>query len=129
MARPARIRSALEELIGGSERHDWSVEALTEALNGAGVTADFSTVWRALQQLERDGAVRQVEFGDGKVRYEKAARHHEHVKCNRCGVVSAVEGCMLEDAAQTVESLTGFRISGHELLFQGLCPLCRGEDR
>jgi Fur family ferric uptake transcriptional regulator len=124
MARPAHVRSAVERILEGSDRHGWSVDGIADALSAAGVEASFSAVWRALQHLERAGVAMRVDLGDGKVRYESAAAHHDHVQCSHCGAVSAVEGCIVEDAVRTVEASTGFSLSDHRLVFRGVCPTC-----
>jgi len=124
MARPAHVRSAVEGILEGSDRHGWSVDGLADALSAAGVEASFSAVWRALRHLERAGVAMRVDLGDGKVRYESAGAHHDHVQCERCGGVSAVEGCVVEDAVRTVEASTGYTLSDHRLLFRGVCPAC-----
>ena len=125
MARPSPVRDAVAELIATSGRHDWSIEDLIEALGARKVDADFSTVFRALARLEADGLAQRVELGDGKARYEAAGgAHHEHVRCERCGAVGEVPGCIVGDAVPRVQKLTGFRVTGHQVLFSGLCPRC-----
>ncbi len=128
MARPAHVRSAVEGILEGSNRHGWSVDGLADALKAAGVDASFSTVWRALRHLERAGVATRVDLGDGKIRYESAGAHHDHVQCEHCGAVSAVEGCVLEHAVSKVEASTGFSISDHRLVFRGVCPTCLEGD-
>jgi Fe2+ or Zn2+ uptake regulation protein len=124
MARPAHVRSAVKRILEGSDRHGWSIDGLADALSDAGIDASFSAVWRALQHLERVGVAMQVDLGDGKARYEPAGAHHDHVQCEHCGAVSAVDGCVVEDAARTVEASTGFSLSDHQLVFRGVCPTC-----
>jgi Fur family ferric uptake transcriptional regulator len=124
MARPSPIRDAIADLVGMSGRHDWSIEDLIAALAEHGIEANFSSVFRALAKLESDGAVRRVELGDGKARYEAAGEHHEHIRCDRCGAVGEVAGCVVGDALSRVQKLTGFRVTGHQVLFSGLCPRC-----
>src|SRR4051794_39975684 len=124
MARPAHVRSAVEEILEGSDRHGWSVDGLLDAVNAAGVDASFSAVWRALQHLERGSVATRGDLGDGKIRYESSGAHHDHVQCSHCGVVSAVEGCVVEDQVRTVEESTGFSLSDHQLVFRGVCPAC-----
>ena len=124
MARPSPIREALAELVGASARHDWSIEDLVAELSGRGVAADFSSVFRALGRLADEGVVRRVQLGDGKARFEAAGEHHEHVRCDSCGVVGAVPGCVVRNAVPRVQEATGFRVTGHQLLFSGLCPKC-----
>lgn len=126
MARPSPVRDAVAKLVAASGRHDWSIEDLVVTLGERGVEADFSSVFRALARLEADGAVRRVELGDGKARYEAAGEHHEHVRCDRCGAVGAVPGCIVDEAVPRVQQLTGFQVTGHQILFSGLCPACAG---
>jgi Fe2+ or Zn2+ uptake regulation protein len=111
-------------VIAESSRHDWSIDDLTVELAARGVAADFSSVFRALTYLEDEGAVSRVELGDGKARFETTHGHHEHVRCESCGAVAAVPGCLLEAARPRVERQTGFAITGHSLLFTGLCSKC-----
>lgn len=110
-------------MLAQEDRHDWTIENLREALAGRGVRADFSSVFRALERLERNGEVLRLDLGDGKARFEPVGEHHEHVRCERCGAVEAVPGCVVEEAV--VERRTGFTVTGHRVLFAGICPRCR----
>jgi len=124
MPRPSPVRDCIAELVGAGDRHDWSIEDLLEALAARDVDANFSTVFRAVARLEDDGAIRRVELGDGKARYEAAGEHHEHVRCASCGAVAAVPGCVVDAAVPRVQDATGFRVTGHQILFEGTCPAC-----
>src|SRR3954452_353932 len=124
MPRPSPVRDCIAALVGAADRHDWSIENLLEALAARDVDANFSTVFRAVARLEADGAIRRVELGDGKARYEAAGEHHEHVRCARCGAVAAVPGCVVDAAVPRVQDATGFRVTGHQILFEGTCPGC-----
>jgi Fur family transcriptional regulator, ferric uptake regulator len=88
------------------------------------VSADFSSVFRALGHLEDEGQVERIDLGDGKARYEPAGEHHEHVRCERCGTVAAVPGCLVKDAIPAIERHTGFTVNSHQLLFNGRCERC-----
>ena len=90
--------------------------------------ADFSSVFRALARLEGEGVVRRVELGDGKQRFEAAGDHHEHVRCEECGVVGEVPGCAVRGVLPKVAKATGFVVTGHQVLFSGVCPRCAGRD-
>jgi len=129
IARPSHIQPALAKLLESGDRHDWSIEALTTSLAEGGVSADFSSVYRALRRMVAEGSVSEVELGDGKARFEPAGEHHEHVLCDGCGMVSAVPGCLVERVVPTVERETGFAITAHQLLFSGRCPACVQETK
>src|SRR5207245_2971251 len=74
--------------------------------------------------MEREGAIRRIDVGDGKAYYEVGEEHHEHVRCDSCGRVAEVPGCVLDDATAGVQKSTGFVVTSHQLVFGGLCPRC-----
>lgn len=127
MARPSHVRDAVRDLIAGSDRHDWSVDEVLAALAEQAVPADFSSVCRGLTHLERAGDIRRVNLGDGKMRYEARGEHHDHVRCESCGSVAGVQGCLLDASHGDVEAATGYVIRDHALLFSGLCRTCAQE--
>lgn len=124
MARPSHVRDAVHALLSSSHRHDWTSAAVLEGLREQEVAADRSSVFRALTRLEREGRVIRFDLGDGVARYEPAGDHHEHVRCERCGKVAAVPGCAVAPVRAAVEERTGFRLTGHQVLFTGVCPAC-----
>ncbi len=125
MARPPRTRMAVREVVAGGSRHDWSIDELRDALGERGVAADFSTVFRATEALVEAGELRRVELGTPEARFEAAGGHHEHVRCERCGAVVAIEACVVADALPAVSRSTGFALTGHDLVFHGVCPACQ----
>ena len=124
MARPSPVTDAVRTLFLGGGRHLWSIDELHEAVRGALGGADYSTVFRAVATLEREGLVDRIDVGDGKAHFEVHEAHHEHVRCDSCGRVAEVPGCVLEDAAAAVRSSTGFVITSHQLVFTSRCPEC-----
>jgi Fe2+ or Zn2+ uptake regulation protein len=126
MGRPSHVRTAIEEILDGSERHDWTIEDVGDALATRGVHADPSSVFRGLVRLSVEGMISRVELGDGKHRFEARGSHHEHIACESCGGVAAVPGCLVEELVPQVERQTGFAVRGHRLLFSGLCGDCAG---
>ncbi len=127
MARPPRARLALLEIVRGGTRHDWSIEELRAGLAERGLAADFSTVFRATEALVDMGELRRVELGTTEARFEGAGEHHEHVRCDSCGAVEAIESCAVADALPRVRRATGFALTGHDLVFHGVCPDCQGK--
>lgn len=128
MGRPSHVRSAVAELIDGSERHAWTLEEAHAALRRRGVRADVSSVFRALVRLCEAGDLQRFDLGDGRARFEQRGGHHEHVVCSACGVVEAVPGCLIAAAVPEVERRTGFSVSEHQLTFSGRCRQCAGRS-
>ena len=126
MGRPSHVRTAIEEILDGSERHAWSIEDVGAALARDGVRADSSSVFRGLVRLSDEGKISRVELGDGKLRFEASRPHHEHIECESCGDVAAVPGCLVDELVPQVERQTGFAVRAHRLLFSGVCITCAG---
>lgn len=125
VGRRPRIPASLATLMERADRHAWTLEELRSALAEGGAEADFSSVFRAMGRLEADGVVRRVELDDGRARFELDADHHGHLRCEGCGEVSPVP-CRAVDATLTeLEAATGFAITGHRLVLDGVCPGCR----
>ena len=125
MARPSHVRDAVSRRLSDRSHHGLTIDELREDLRAAGVAADYSSVFRALLWLEERGRVQRVDLGDAKSRYEAAGAHHEHVRCEDCGEVKVVPGCVVEEAAAEIERRTGFRLQAHSLVLRGVCPECQ----
>jgi Fe2+ or Zn2+ uptake regulation protein len=125
MARPSPVSDQVKLLFNASDTtHLWSIDELHEAAVKVLGAADYSTVFRAVSGLERDGLIKRIDLGDGKVHYERTEGHHDHIRCDGCGRVAEVPGCVLAEASSTVNTRTGFKVTSHQLLFAGVCPDC-----
>lgn len=124
MPRPSPVTDEVLRLLETDERHVWSIDELVSAARSTLGSADYSSVFRAVSQFERDGLLDRIDLGDGKARFERRDHHHEHIRCERCGRIAEVPVCVLDDAATQVRSLTGFRVTSHRVVFGGLCESC-----
>jgi Fe2+ or Zn2+ uptake regulation protein len=124
MPRPSPVRDALRRVFSSREHQALSLDELLERVRAMIGAGDYSTVFRAAAVLEAEGAIQRVDLGDGLTRYESRRDHHEHVRCDSCGKVAEVPGCVLEDAAREIEASTGYRLERHSLVFMGVCPQC-----
>lgn len=129
MPRPSPVRDALRTVFSKPEHQAWSLEELVDRVRGQIGSGDYSTVFRAVGVFEQEGLIERVDLGDGLARYETRRSHHEHVRCDSCGRVAEVPGCALEAVGREIEVSTGYRLSGHSLVFSGTCPECRGAHR
>ena len=129
MPRPSPITDEVRRLFEAHERHAWSIEELHETVRESLGSADYSSVFRAVGQLERQGLLDRIDLGDGRARFEVRDDHHEHIRCESCGRIEEVPGCVLDDAAAQVRSMTGFKVTSHRVVFGGLCAACSGSSR
>jgi len=87
------------------------------------------TVYRNLERFVHEGWAESILGTDQVMRFVRcdSRRHHHHLQCERCGRTAEVEACGLDDSLRNLESISGFRITRHQLLLFGLCGTCRAE--
>jgi len=124
MPRPSPVTDEVRRLFEAQERHAWSLEELLHSVRSSLGAADYSSVFRAVSQFEKQGVVDKIDLGDGRARFELREDHHEHIRCERCGRVEEVPGCVVDDASAQVRSLTGFQVTSHRVVFGGVCREC-----
>jgi Fe2+ or Zn2+ uptake regulation protein len=124
MPRPSPVTDEVKKLLLSGGRHAWSLEELLEAVRGTLGGADYSSVFRATVTLEHAGVIQRLDLGDGKSHYELSDAHHEHVRCESCGRVAEVHGCVIDDASARIQANTGYVVNSHQIVFIGLCPDC-----
>jgi Fur family ferric uptake transcriptional regulator len=124
MPRPSPVTDEVKKLLLSGGRHAWSLEELLESVRGTLGGADYSSVFRATVALEQAGVIERLDLGDGKSRYELREDHHEHVRCQSCGRVAEVRGCVADDASERIQANTGYVVNSHRIVFIGLCPSC-----
>src|SRR5438552_2316755 len=125
MPRKAQISAAMVGLMGGGERHAWTLEELHEGLARLGRVTDFSSVFRAAEKLAVGGVARKLLLEDGRTRFELVGSHHDHLYCTRCHALVPVP-CVIERGHfAAVARATGAAILEHHLVLRGLCRNCR----
>ena len=129
MGRRPKIAGALQALMLARGHHPWSLEELHAELDGGGLKANFSSVFRSMAKLESQGVVRRVELDDGRTHFELTSEHHDHLRCGSCGEVTAVPCGPVAEAIAQMEAVTGFSISDHRLVLTGTCVRCQRQSR
>jgi Fur family ferric uptake transcriptional regulator len=87
---------------------------------------DRVTVFRTINTFVEKNIARQLEFGEGKARYELTSLpHHHHAICKQCGSVQDIEACEVEKLEKKVAKDLSFDIQSHRLEFFGLCMKCQ----
>jgi Fe2+ or Zn2+ uptake regulation protein len=85
----------------------------------------LGTVYRNLQQMARDGRLMEI---DGPIaRFDGNIYPHTHLRCQKCGCVADVE-LPYDAALDRAFQMDGWNITGHSLIFTGICPACAGES-
>lgn len=88
-------------------------------------TVSRGTVYRNLKQLCDAGEIRKLEVPGGADRYDHLCHNHYHARCLKCGRVFDVEMDYIDNLAAAIRDAHGFEVSGHDIMFKGVCPDCR----
>ena len=83
-----------------------------------------TTVYRNLNQLAEAGEIKKVEVPGGPERFDPLCTQHYHVRCSECGQIFDVEMEYIPDLDRKITDSRGFMISGHDIIFHGICPEC-----
>jgi Fur family ferric uptake transcriptional regulator len=124
--RAGGARSAVIELLG-RQHCCLTAQEVFDQLRSEGRRAGIASVYRALDQLTRDGFVQRIDIGAGTSRFEPIhsdGEHHHHLVCDDCGKVEAFADDELERALRKVEGQTGYSVAGHDVLLRGACQDC-----
>jgi Fur family ferric uptake transcriptional regulator len=87
----------------------------------------FSTVYRTLKLFNECGLAREVNFGDGRARFERGfdKGQHGHMICTRCGRTEEFNIASLQKNIKQIAGKAGFKAEGHRFEIYGLCKRCR----
>lgn len=108
-------------------RYPLTAQEIQTFLKKESINIDFTSIYRTISLLISVGLIDEINWGDGKKRYEiiRRKKHHHHLVCDNCG---AVENIVFKDEQWLIDKIkrkTKFQIKRHSLEFFGLCQNCR----
>lgn len=121
--RNTRQRKCMLELLKATDAHP-SAQWLYEKMKPEFPRLSFSTVYRNLGVLEREGALQRLTCGNTFDRYDGNAAPHSHFFCRRCGAVYDVDPDPAEDSAPCGAGRSSHSIEGCSVTFFGTCENC-----
>ena len=102
-----------------------TADEVYEAVRAEHPSIGKATVYRTLGRLADEGKIQRVRINNGADRFDHQTFAHYHVRCTCCGRVDDVLIPVLPDVDEAAERSTGYRITGHTLQFDGVCPACQ----
>jgi Fur family ferric uptake transcriptional regulator len=121
--------SAPRELVVGifldCERHVTATE-LAKLVQEKHPRVGITTVYRTLKLICDSGLAREVDFGEGIVRYEHdyGHHHHDHLICVKCGSFIEIHSEAIESAQELIAKQHNFSLTSHRLVLYGICSHC-----
>jgi Fur family transcriptional regulator, ferric uptake regulator len=109
-------------------KRDFPIAAsdLIESFDLLKIPVNKTTIYRELDFLQERQIIKEVEFGEGKKRYElEDLNHHHHLVCLKCKRVQDIEVKInLQKEEKRIEKRKRFKIRNHNLEFFGYCSDC-----
>jgi len=122
-------RVKILQLLENSETRHLSAEDVYKALIEADEDVGLATVYRVLTQFESAGLVMRHHFEGGHSVFELSTmEHHDHIVCNKCGLVEEFYDEVIEKQQEMIAEKFGFEITDHSLYLYGICGKCQKED-
>ena len=123
MQRFSQQRERIYEAVRTSMEHP-TAQMVYDALRPEMPRLSLGSVYRNLHQMAQEGRLRELE---GPVaRFDAVLPSHTHIRCVRCGQVADLE-LPYDPALDREAAGDGWVITGHELVFNGICPACGAE--
>ena len=123
-------RDDIAQVFFSAQRHI-SVEELYSEVRQINSRVGYATVYRTLKLLKECGLAEERHFADGQARFEnvESERHHDHIICERCGLIVEFEQPRIEELQKEVAQQYGFVATTHKMEIYGICQECReGRD-
>jgi Fur family ferric uptake transcriptional regulator len=99
-------------------------EQICQRVQRTAPTVNLTTVYRALDLLERLGLVRHTHLGHGAPTYSADEHEHVHLVCHSCAQVYEVPRELLDGLAMLLRSKRGFHLDRSHLALSGTCADC-----
>jgi len=117
-----RQRQVILDAFLSSERH-MAVEELLGAVQARMSGVGHATIYRTMKLFTEAGIAHERRFGDGQTRYEPVfeGEHHDHLICEKCGLIVEFEDQLIEDRQEVIAASNGFRLTSHQHDIFGHC--------
>lgn len=123
-------RDILECLKKNRHKH-LTADEVYNILNSQGTSVGRTTVYRHLEKLYADKAVRKFTLGDSSCACYQLAdnseecHNHYHLKCTVCGALLHTECDFLNELSEHIFKDHNFKIDGERTVLYGVCENCR----
>ncbi len=122
--RNSRQRETIYEFIRSRMDHP-TAHNVYEALKKEMPSISLGNVYRNINILVEEGRVTRREFGDGMEHYDAIPGSHYHFICDTCKTVVDFPMVSQDLINKKARAMTKNHISGHTILFYGICDKCR----
>jgi len=123
-SRQTRQRAVILDVVRSTMDHptaDWVYRRTRRHLP----RISLGTVYRNLKRLAEQGIIREIHTGGHPARFDGNTGRHYHIRCLGCGKVNDLPMSVDPRFEQEAGRAMNYRVLGHQLEVQGLCPACQ----
>ena len=123
-------KTAIMKCIQATENKHFTVDGICKLLIEKGENVGRTTVYRYLEALTKDGALRKYAAEQGEsvcyqfIEKDKLCQEHFHLKCEKCGSLIHMECDELNEVAKHIKSHHGFCLNPLKTVIYGVCEGC-----
>lgn len=119
----SKQREAMMRILRNTRSHPTAQEIYNE-MRKSDPKISLGTVYRNLALLTKTGSVLRIDTNHESVHYDAHTEPHYHFICNECGKVFDLDIKPL-DLDGVVEDEFDCTVTGHSLIFYGICGDCK----
>ncbi|ETP72643.1 Fe2+/Zn2+ uptake regulation protein [Lachnospiraceae bacterium JC7] len=124
----SRQREEVQEQLSFHHDHP-TADVIYSELREKDPTISLATVYRNLKLLAQNGTIRRLTFVSGADHFDSNIDPHYHFVCDCCGKVIDVPMQVAETLDDTASKYISGNITGHDLVFRGVCDECMTSGR
>jgi Fur family transcriptional regulator, peroxide stress response regulator len=87
-------------------------------------TVSLATVYKTLEVLRDVGLVREINFSQGRARFDSYMCPHINLVCLKCGCITDLDDKVIEEITRKVTLSTKFKPTGQRVDVYGICQKC-----
>lgn len=121
--RNTRQRELVLQTVRSLRNHP-TANQIYECVHAQDEHVSLGTVYRNLNLLAESGEILSIQTAAGN-HYDFNVSDHSHVVCTSCGAMVDAFDASHSALDARAEEVSGYKISGHYLVFEGVCPACQ----
>lgn len=110
-----------------SSTHHLSVDDIYDLTKKKNGNTGYATIYRTMKLFVECGIAREIDFRDGKSRFEHVYQkaHHDHLVCEKCGKTIEFLNETIESLQDKIARTHHFHVRSHRMEIFGLCRECQ----
>ena len=126
--RPQRFTGQQRDMVRYifSKHNHFDADQLIDEMKQEGFHVSRATIYRTLGKLVDAGLLRRLNIGT-RTHYEHDYGYpqHDHLYCTKCNKLIEFHSDEVEQIGEALARQHQFRVTGHRLIFTGICADCR----